>query len=461
MFANNLQNLLLAAPAGQRVTLGLDPGYRTGVKLVVIDGTGKYICHDTLYPHEPHKRRQAALETLEKLCRQHRVELIAIGNGTASRETDELVSQLMRDCPQLALTKVVVSEAGASVYSASERAAEEFPQLDVTIRGAISIARRLQDPLAELVKIDPKAIGVGQYQHDVSQVKLTRSLQSCIEDCVNRVGVDLNTASSALLAYVAGLSTSIAQNIVAYRDQHGAFDNRQQLLNVSRLGPKAFEQAAGFLRIAQGSQPLDNSAVHPEAYAVVEHISQQQAKPVQQLIGNSTLLRQLNAADYMTEQFGLPTIEDILQELDKPGRDPRPEFRTARFSDTLHRLEDLTLNYVTEGVVTNVTNFGAFIDIGVHQDGLVHISAMSQKYIDDPHKVVKAGDIVQVKVIAIDIPRKRIGLSMRLSDTADQSAPAQETRSGRNPAQRARSAQAAPLESALAQQLKKALKPAN
>ncbi|VVC76441.1 30S ribosomal protein S1 [Aquicella siphonis] len=417
VFASNLNHLLMAAPAGSRVTLGLDPGLRTGVKAVVIDGTGKLLAHVTIFPHAPRNEWDASLSALARLCQHHAVELISIGNGTASRETDKLVSELKKRHPELKLTSIVVSEAGASVYSASELAAQEFPDLDVSYRGAVSIARRLQDPLAELVKIDPKSIGVGQYQHDVNQAKLSRTLHAVMEDCVNAVGVNVNTASAPLLACVAGLNESVAKNVIRYRDENGAFKNRQALKKVPRLGDKAFEQAAGFLRIVNGDNPLDASAVHPEAYAIVERILKDQKKPIQELMGNTALLTRLNAAQYTDAQFGLPTVKDILHELEKPGRDPRPEFKTAVFKEGIETLADLRAGMILEGVVTNVSNFGAFVDIGVHQDGLVHISMLADRFVKDPHSVVKVGDIVKVKVLEIDIQRKRIQLSMRLSET--------------------------------------------
>lgn len=421
VFAANLKDLLLAAPAGQKVTLALDPGLRTGCKVAVIDATGQFVDQATIYPHAPQNRWDESLNVLAKLVKQHGVELIAVGNGTASRETDKLAGELVKAlAPAHRLSKVMVSEAGASVYSASEYAARELSDLDVTIRGAVSIARRLQDPLAELVKIEPKSIGVGQYQHDVSQVQLSRSLEAVIEDCVNAVGVDLNTASSALLSRVAGLSAAIAENIVAQRNVQGAFKSRKELLEVSRLGPKTFEQCAGFLRISNAENPLDASAVHPEAYTLVERIAKQNSRDVKGLIGDSATLKALKPADFADERFGVPTVSDILKELDKPGRDPRPEFKAAEFREGVETLKDLKLGMVLEGTVTNVTHFGAFVDIGVHQDGLVHISALSDRFIDDPRSVVKAGDIVTVKVMSVDIPRKRVGLSMRLDDEPEQ-----------------------------------------
>lgn len=422
VFAMNLKDLLMAAPAGMRCTMGLDPGIRTGVKVAVVDATGKLIDHATIYPFEPKRQVDQSLKTLSELCQKHKVELISIGNGTASRETDRLVSDLFERYPAAKAQKIVVSEAGASVYSASELASQEFPDLDVSIRGAVSIARRLQDPLAELVKIDPKSIGVGQYQHDVGQSQLARRLDAVVEDCVNAVGVDVNTASVALLNRVSGLSQTLAQNIVAYRDENGAFQHRQQLLKVSRLGPKAFEQCAGFLRIRGGSNPLDGSAVHPESYPVVERILAKLEQTVDSLLGNSSLLRTLKPADYTDEQFGVPTVTDIIGELDKPGRDPRPEFKTATFKEGVEKISDLLPEMVLEGVVTNVTNFGVFVDIGVHQDGLVHISSLTDRFVKDPREVVKAGDIVRVKVLEVDVPRKRISLTMRLDEKAGQPA---------------------------------------
>ncbi|MFQ2414777.1 Tex family protein [Aeromonas caviae] len=422
VFAMNLKDLLMAAPAGMRCTMGLDPGIRTGVKVAVVDATGKLVDHATIYPFEPKRQVDQSLKTLSELCQKHKVELISIGNGTASRETDRLVSDLFERYPAAKAQKIVVSEAGASVYSASELASQEFPDLDVSIRGAVSIARRLQDPLAELVKIDPKSIGVGQYQHDVGQSQLARRLDAVVEDCVNAVGVDVNTASVALLNRVSGLSQTLAQNIVAYRDENGAFKSRQQLLKVSRLGPKAFEQCAGFLRIRGGSNPLDGSAVHPESYPVVERILAKLEQTVDSLLGNSSLLRTLKPTDYTDEQFGVPTVTDIIGELDKPGRDPRPEFKTATFKEGVEKISDLVPEMVLEGVVTNVTNFGAFVDIGVHQDGLVHISSLTDRFVKDPREVVKAGDIVRVKVLEVDVPRKRISLTMRLDEKAGQPA---------------------------------------
>jgi uncharacterized protein len=416
VFARNLRDLLLAAPAGPRPLIGLDPGLRTGVKVAVVDATGKLVETTTIYPHVPQNRWDEALHTLFQLAQRHRTELISIGNGTASRETDRLVGDLLKRHPELRLHKLVVSEAGASVYSASELAAQEFPELDVSLRGAVSIARRLQDPLAELVKIDPKAIGVGQYQHDVSQTRLARSLEAVVEDCVNAVGVDVNTASAPLLARVAGLNASLARNIVAFRDAHGAFSDRRQLTQVPRLGDKTFEQAAGFLRIMNGVNPLDRSAVHPEAYPVVERILAKTGRRLDALLGNADVIRSLRPELFTDERFGLPTVRDILAELEKPGRDPRPEFKTAAFQEGVETLADLKPDMILEGVVTNVTNFGAFIDIGVHQDGLVHISALSHQFVKDPRAVVKAGDVVKVKVLEVDLKRKRIALTMRLTD---------------------------------------------
>ncbi|WP_205955744.1 Tex family protein [Pantoea stewartii] len=414
VFARNLHDLLMAAPAGMRATMGLDPGLRTGVKVAVVDATGKLVATDTVYPHTGQAAKAAA--AVAALCVKHQVELVAIGNGTASRETERFFLDLQKQFPQVTAQKVIVSEAGASVYSASELAAQEFPELDVSLRGAVSIARRLQDPLAELVKIDPKSIGVGQYQHDVSQSQLAKKLDAVVEDCVNAVGVDLNTASVPLLTRVAGLTRMMAQNIVGWRDENGRFQNRQQLLKVSRLGPKAFEQCAGFLRINHGDNPLDASTVHPEAYPVVERILAATEQALTDLMGNPASLRNLNAVDFTDARFGLPTVTDIMKELEKPGRDPRPEFKTAQFAEGVETLNDLMPGMVLEGAVTNVTNFGAFVDIGVHQDGLVHISSLSDKFVDDPHQVVKAGDIVKVKVMEVDLQRKRIALTMRLDE---------------------------------------------
>ena len=413
VFASNLKDLLLAAPAGPRATLGLDPGLRTGVKVAVVDHTGKLVDHATIYPHQPKNQWDQSLHVLGQLCKKHKVDLISIGNGTASRETDKLAADLIKLHKDLKMTKIMVSEAGASVYSASELASREFPDLDVSIRGAVSIARRLQDPLAELVKIEPKAIGVGQYQHDVNQSQLARSLEAVIEDCVNAVGVDVNTASAALLAQIAGLNTTLAQNIVDHRDLNGTFKDRKELLKVTRLGPKAFEQAAGFLRIMNGDNPLDASAVHPEAYPLVQRIAESNSKDVRGMIGDSAFLKKLEPKNFTDEQFGEPTVRDILSELDKPGRDPRPEFSTATFKDGIEKVADLKENMMLEGVVTNVTNFGAFVDVGVHQDGLVHISELADKYVSDPREVVKAGDVVKVRVLDVDLKRQRVALSMK------------------------------------------------
>lgn len=419
VFARNLQDLLMAAPAGMRATMGLDPGLRTGVKVAVVDATGKLVAYDTIYPHTGQAAKAAS--AVAALCIKHQVELVAIGNGTASRETERFFLDMQKQFPQINAQKVIVSEAGASVYSASELAALEFPDLDVSIRGAVSIARRLQDPLAELVKIDPKSIGVGQYQHDVSQSQLAKKLDAVVEDCVNAVGVDLNTASVALLTRVAGLTRMMAQNIVSWRDENGRFQNRQQLLKVSRLGPKAYEQCAGFLRINHGDNPLDASTVHPEAYPLVERILAATEQALSELMGNAGGLRDLNARDFTDERFGLPTVTDIIKELEKPGRDPRPEFKTAQFAEGVETLNDLLPGMILEGAVTNVTNFGAFVDIGVHQDGLVHISSLSDKFVEDPHQVVKAGDIVKVKVMEVDMQRKRIALTMRLDEQPGES----------------------------------------
>ncbi len=416
VFTRNLHDLLLAAPAGPRATMGLDPGLRTGVKVAVVDRTGKVVETATIYPHAPRNDWEGALQSLATIAKKHNVDLISIGNGTGSRETDKLAADLMKRHPELKLTRIVVSEAGASVYSASELASRELPGLDVTLRGAASIARRLQDPLAELVKIDPKSIGVGQYQHDVNQTKLARSLDAVVEDCVNAVGVDVNTASPALLSRISGLSASLAESIVRYRDENGAFNSRDVLKKVPRLGAKTFEQAAGFLRINGGENPLDSSAVHPEAYPVVERILASLGKPLAEVMGDSRTLRQVDAKRYTDEQFGLPTVQDILRELEKPGRDPRPEFKTAAFQEGIEDLKDLTPGMLLEGVVTNVTNFGAFVDVGVHQDGLVHISMMSHKFIKDPRELVKAGDVVKVKVLEVDLQRRRIALTMKLDD---------------------------------------------
>jgi uncharacterized protein len=416
VFGDNLKDLLLAAPAGAKTVMGLDPGIRTGCKLAIVDATGKLVAFDTIYPHEPRNQWDQSVARIAQLSKQHGVNLIAIGNGTASRETDKLAAEVIKKYPDLNLSKVVVSEAGASVYSASELASKEFPDVDVSIRGAVSIARRLQDPLAELVKIEPKAIGVGQYQHDVNQVKLARALDARVEDCVNAVGVDVNTASAPLLARVAGLSSSVAENVVKHRDANGPFPSRKDLLKVPRLGDKAFEQCAGFLRISAGSNPLDASSVHPEAYPVVERILKQCGREVKQVIGDTSFLRALKPEDFTDATFGVPTVRDILKELEKPGRDPRPEFVAPSFAEGVEDLKDLQVGMVLEGRVTNVAAFGAFVDIGVHQDGLVHVSALSHTFVKDPRDAVKAGDVVKVKVMEVDLPRKRIALSMRLDD---------------------------------------------
>src|SRR3984957_10489776 len=416
VFASNLRDLLLAAPGGAGATMGLDPGYRSGVKTAVIDATGKVVATTTVYPHEPQRAWDASLATLGKLAVQHKVDLIAIGNGTASRETDRLAMDLVKLLPDLKMSKIVVSEAGASVYSASAYASEELPDLDVTLRGAVSIARRLQDPLAELVKIDPKAIGVGQYQHDLGEAKLARSLDGVVEDCVNAVGVDANTASAPLLARVSGIGAGLAQTIVQHRDANGPFKSRKALKEVPRLGPKAFEQCAGFLRITGGDDPLDASGVHPEAYPIVRQIIAATKSDIKALIGNAEILRQLKPQSFVDDSFGLPTVTDILRELEKPGRDPRPTFKAAVFKEGVETLKDLKRGMILEGTVTNVAAFGAFVDIGVHQDGLVHISAMSKTFIKDPREVVKSGDIVKVKVLEVEVDRKRIALTLRLDD---------------------------------------------
>jgi uncharacterized protein len=436
VFAGNLRDLLLAAPAGARATLGLDPGFRTGVKVAVVDKTGKIVATTPIYPHEPQRRWDEALDMLAKLARVHKVELVAIGNGTASRETDKLAGELIAKNPELKLTKIVVSEAGASVYSASEYASKELPDLDVTLRGAASIARRLQDPLAELVKIDPKSIGVGQYQHDVSETKLSRTLDAVVEDCVNAVGVDVNTASAPLLARVSGVGELLASNIVAHRDANGPFKTRAALKEVPRLGPKAFEQSAGFLRILDGEDPLDRSGVHPEAYPLVRRILASTGKDIRTLIGDGTTLRGLKPQAFVDTTFGLPTVTDVIGELEKPGRDPRPAFKTATFQEGVEKISDLKPGMVLEGVVTNVAAFGAFVDVGVHQDGLVHISAMSKAFVKDPRSVAKPGDIVRVKVLEVDAPRKRISLSMRLDDEAAPRSERTGTRDGGRQAER-------------------------
>jgi len=474
VFGENLKDLLLAAPAGAKTVMGLDPGIRTGCKIAIVDATGKLLAHDTIYPHEPRNQWDQSIARIAQLSKQHGVNLVAIGNGTASRETDKLVGEVIRKHPDLGLSKVVVSEAGASVYSASELASREFPDLDVSIRGAVSIARRLQDPLAELVKIEPKAIGVGQYQHDVNQVKLARALDARVEDCVNAVGVDVNTASAPLLARVAGLSSSVAENVVKHRDTHGPFPSRKDLLKVPRLGDKAFEQCAGFLRITGGSNPLDASSVHPEAYPVVERILKQCGREVKQVIGDTAFLRSLKAESFTDDIFGLPTVRDILKELEKPGRDPRPEFVAPSFAEGVEDLKDLKVGMVLEGRVTNVAAFGAFVDIGVHQDGLVHVSALSHTFVKDPRDAVKAGDIVKVKVMEVDLPRKRIALSMRLDDVPGEArggrpggqrdeAPGGGNRRGAGGGQGGRGAQPpkaapAPANSAFADALSRALK---
>ncbi|KVL29817.1 Tex family protein [Burkholderia sp. MSMB1835] len=430
VFARNLNDLLLAAPAGPKAVIGLDPGLRTGVKVAVVDRTGKVLATDTIYPHEPRRDWDGSIAKLARLAAQTQAELISIGNGTASRETDKLASELIAKHPELRLQKIVVSEAGASVYSASELAAKEFPELDVSLRGAVSIARRLQDPLAELVKIEPKAIGVGQYQHDVNQRELARSLDAVVEDCVNAVGVDANTASAPLLARVSGLNATLARNIVDYRDANGPFPSREHLRKVPRLGDKTFEQAAGFLRINGGENPLDRSSVHPEAYPVVERMLAKINKRIDDVLGNREALAGLSPMEFVDERFGLPTVRDILAELEKPGRDPRPEFKTATFREGVEKVSDLVPGMTLEGVVTNVAAFGAFVDIGVHQDGLVHVSAMSTKFIKDPHEVVKAGQVVKVKVIDVDVKRQRIALTMRLDD--DAAAPGTSSRGGQD-----------------------------
>ena len=463
VFGDNLKDLLLAAPAGPKTVLGLDPGIRTGCKVAVVDATGKLLATETIYPHEPKRQWEQSLQTLRHLCAKHDVELIAIGNGTASRETDKLAGDVIKACNNPKLQKIVVSEAGASVYSASEFAAKEFPNLDVSLRGAVSIARRLQDPLAELVKIEPKAIGVGQYQHDVDQYRLARALDAKVEDCVNAVGVDVNTASGALLARVSGLSATVAENIVAHRDANGAFKSRKALLKVPRLGEKTFEQCAGFLRIMDGEQPLDASSVHPEAYPVVERILAAGGKSVKQIIGDSAFLRSLKPAQFTDARFGEPTVRDILKELEKPGRDPRPEFKAAQFADGVEDIKDLRPGMVLEGVVSNVAAFGAFVDIGVHQDGLIHISALSDRYIKDPREVVKAGDIVKVKVLEVDVARKRIALTRRMDDPVgeartdarrDERPARRDGGTPRGPRPAAPAQQKAPFNSAMADALK-------
>ena len=457
VFASNLKDLLLAAPAGPKATMGLDPGIRTGVKVAIVDATGKLLATDTIYPHPPRKQWDESIASLAKLIDKHQVDLVSIGNGTGSRETDQLVAEVMKYHNQLKFTKITVSEAGASVYSASELAAKEFPELDVTLRGAVSIARRLQDPLAELVKIDPKAIGVGQYQHDVNQFQLARGLNVVVEDCVNAVGVDVNTASVALLKQVSGLSASVSENIVAFRDENGPFANRKQLKKVPRLGDKAYEQAAGFLRVMNGDNPLDASAVHPEAYPVVEAIISSTGKSIRDLIGQSGFIRTLNPAHYTNEHFGLPTVTDILQELEKPGRDPRPEFKSVAFKAGIEKISDLVPGMRLDGVVTNVANFGAFVDIGVHQDGLVHISHLSDTFIKDPREAVKTGDLVNVKVLEVDVLRKRISLSMK--SEVDASEIIKSERNTTKPVHKQKQAAApAPINSLMANAFAKAMK---
>ena len=444
VFGRNLHDLLLTAPAGQRVTMGLDPGIRTGVKVAVVDGTGKLLDSATVYPHEPRNDWEGAIRTLGQLSARHGVQLVAIGNGTASRETDKLAGELSARRPELRLTKVMVSEAGASVYSASELAAQEFPNLDVSLRGAVSIARRLQDPLAELVRIEPKAIGVGQYQHDVNQHLLAKKLDAVVEDCVNAVGADVNTASAPLLARISGLSQTIARNIVSFRDEHGPFRNRHRIRDVPRLGDRTFQQAAGFLRIMNGDDPLDASAVHPEAYPVVQRIAARTGLPVRELIGRSAVLRTLTPESFADAQFGVPTVKDILSELEKPGRDPRPEFRTAAFKEGVHEISDLEVGMLLEGVVTNVANFGAFVDIGVHQDGLVHVSQLADRFVKDPREVVKAGDIVKVKVVDVDLKRRRIALTMKLNQVPGDGRSQAVGAGGRQPAMRGQPARTPP-----------------
>jgi uncharacterized protein len=461
VFANNLKALLLAAPAGRLPILGLDPGLRTGVKVALVDATGKVAVTDTIYPHPPRNRWDEAIARLAVLAKAHAVRLISIGNGTASRETDRLARELIARHPELGLRSVVVSEAGASVYSASELAAREFPVMDVSLRGAVSIARRLQDPLAELVKIDPKSIGVGQYQHDVNQSRLARTLENVVEDCVNSVGVDLNTASVPLLTQVSGLSRALAENIVGFRDENGAFRDRKSLKKVPRLGEKTFQQAAGFLRIVGGDNPLDASAVHPESYPVVENIIRRNQRSIHAVIGDSAFLRSLDPRQFTDEKFGLPTVRDILSELEKPGRDPRPEFKTANFREGVEDIKDLQPGMTLEGTVSNVTNFGAFIDLGVHQDGLVHISAMANHFVKDPHTLVKAGDVVRVKVMEVDLQRRRIALSMRLDEQPQEASVKPSARPAASTAKRQRKANAPALATAggaLADALSKALK---
>lgn len=458
VFKQNLHHLLMAAPAGHKVVIGLDPGLRTGVKVVVVDETSKLLEHTTIFPHAPKNQWDASIALLADLAKKHHVSLVSIGNGTASRETDKLVADVMQRHPELKLTKIMISEAGASVYSASELAAKEFPDLDVSFRGAVSIARRLQDPLAELVKIDPKAIGVGQYQHDVNQVKLGKSLDTVLEDCVNSVGADVNTASIPLLKSIAGLNETVAKNIVSFREANGRIPNRQTIKSIPRLGEKTYEQAIGFLRITGGDNPLDASAVHPEAYPVVEKILAKTQLPIDKVMGNAEALKSLNAKDFVDDTFGLPTVEDILTELAKPGRDPRPEFKMAQFSDGVETLNDLKPNMLLEGQVTNVTNFGAFVDIGVHQDGLVHISEMSNQYVSDPNTVVTVGDIVKVRVLEVDVQRKRIQLSFKLQAKQGQTQQSQQPTKGKNKHNKKshRAKEAAP-QTSMAQALKEAL----
>ncbi len=464
VFSRNLKDLLLAAPAGPRTTMGLDPGIRTGVKVAVVDATGKLLATTTIYPHEPRRDWNGSLATLAALCKQHKVDIVSVGNGTGGRETDKLVAELMSKMPDLNLTKAMVSEAGASVYSASELAAKEFPDLDVSLRGAVSIARRLQDPLAELVKIEPKAIGVGQYQHDVDQSGLARSLDAVVEDCVNSVGVDVNMASAPLLSRVSGLNQTLASNIVAFRDENGAFKSRAALKKVPRLGAKAFEQAAGFLRIMNGSNPLDASAVHPEAYVVVEKIADATKRPLKSIIGDKAFLKSLKPAQFADEAFGVPTVTDILAELEKPGRDPRPEFKTATFQEGVDSITDLKPGMQLEGVVTNVAAFGAFVDVGVHQDGLVHISELADRFVKDPHEIVKAGDVVKVRVKEVDVPRKRIALTMKsgaIDTVGSGGRPATASPAPRGGAQVPRPGSQAPAESALAAALRRAQEKGN
>ena len=453
VFASNLKDLLLAAPAGPKATMGLDPGIRTGVKVAIVDATGKVLTTDTIYPHPPRKHWDESIATLAKLIQKHSVDLVSIGNGTGSRETDQLVADVMKQHGELRFTKITVSEAGASVYSASELAAKEFPDLDVSLRGAVSIARRLQDPLAELVKIDPKSIGVGQYQHDVNQVQLARGLETVVEDCVNAVGVDVNTASVSLLKQVSGLSAGVSENIVAFRNENGPFVNRRQLKKVPRLGDKAYEQAAGFLRIMNGDNPLDASSVHPEAYPVVEAIINSTGKSIRDLIGQSSFLRNLNPANFTNEHFGLPTVTDILQELEKPGRDPRPEFKSVEFKAGIEKISDLEPGMRLDGVVTNVANFGAFVDIGVHQDGLVHISHLSDTFVKDPRDAVKTGDMVKVKVLEVDVERKRISLTMKTNADAVEPRPERNSQKQTN-----KPKQQAPVQGLMANAFAKALK---